>query len=208
MICYGDSITSLSWPDYLQLFYMKEMGSNHTSVVRKAVSGSRVLRQYDCLMYAAYGIKGLTRFPHETEASGAESVVILHGINDLIHPVGEDVNEFRPWSDLPTAQELIDGLCEYIKHARSLNLKVYLGTLTPIKGWRTYNEMRNGLREEINAWIRSCDLIDGVIDFDFILRDENDPAQLNPMYDSGDHLHPSDLGMIKMAEEAMKVLKK
>lgn len=207
VICYGDSITSLSWPDYLQLFYMKDMG-NHTSVVRKAVSGSRVLRQYDCLMYAAYGIQGLTRFPHETQVNGADKVIILHGINDLIHPVGVDVNEFRPWSDLPTSQELIDGLCEYINHARSLNLKVYMGTLTPIKGWRTYNEMRNQLREEINAWIRSTDLVDAVIDFDKCLRDENDPAQLNPIYDSGDHLHPNDLGMIKMAEEAKIVLDK
>lgn len=207
VLCYGDSITSLSWPDYLQLFYMKDMG-NHTSVVRKAVSGSRVLRQYECLMYQSYGIAGLTRFPRESEVYGAESVIILHGINDLIHPVGVEVNEFRPWSDLPTAQELIDGLCEYIKHARSLGLNVYLGTLTPIKGWRTYNEMRNGLREEINAWIRSTDLVDGVIDFDALLRDENDPALMNPIYDSGDHLHPNDLGMIKMAEEAKKVLDK
>lgn len=207
VLCYGDSITSLSWPDYLQLFYMKEM-ANHTSVVRKAVSGSRVLRQYDCLMYQSYGIAGLTRFPRESEVYGADRIVILHGINDLIHPVGVEVNEFRPWSDLPTAQELIDGLCKYISHARSLGLKIYMGTLTPINGWRTYNEMRNGLREEVNAWIRSTDLVDAVIDFDELLRDENDPTKLNPMYDSGDHLHPNDLGMIEMAKEAMKVLNK
>lgn len=206
IICYGDSITALSWPEYLQLFYMKEMGVNHTSIVRKAVSGSRILRQYDCLMYQSYGIQGLTRFPHETQVNGAKSVIILHGINDIIHPVGIEVNEFRPWSDLPTSQELIDGLCEYIKHARSLGLNVYMGTLAPIKGWRTYNEMRNELREEVNAWIRSTDLVDAVIDFDALLRDENDSALLNPLYDSGDHLHPNDLGMIEMAKEAMKVL--
>lgn len=205
VICFGDSITSLAWPDYLQLFFMKDM-KNNTSIVRKAVSGSRILRQYDCLTYAAYGIQGLTRFPHETKVKGAESIIILHGINDIIHPVGIEINEFRPWSDLPTVQELIDGLCEYIKHAKSLGLKVYLGTLTPIKGWRTYNEMRNTLREEINTWIRSTDLVDGMIDFDLILRDENDPAELNPIYDSGDHLHPNDLGMIQMAQEAKKVL--
>lgn len=206
VICYGDSISSLAWPEYFQLFLMKSMKPESISVVRKAVSGSRVLRQYDCINYAAYGIKGLTRFPRETQVCGADTIFILHGINDLIHPVGVEENEFRPWSDLPTAEELIEGLCFYIDHARKLGLKVIMGTLLPIKGWRTYNQMRNELRLAINEWIRTTDKIDVCLDFDEALRDENDPDQLNPIYDSGDHLHPSDLGLIKMAEEAMKVL--
>lgn len=206
VICFGDSITALAWPEYLQLFLMQSLRQNKIGVVRKAVSGSRVLREYNCLEYAAYGIKGTTRFFHETNVSSADTVIILHGINDLIHPVGKDVNQFRPWDDLPTSEELINGLKEYITYAKSLHLKVVVGTLLPIKGWRTYNEMRNKLREEVNEWIRTSNQIDTVIDFDLGLRDENDPSQLNPIYDSGDHLHPSDLGLIKMAELVMKEL--
>ena len=41
------------------------------------------------------------------EVAGADAVLIQHGINDIIHPVGIEVNPFRPWSDLPTAQGLI-----------------------------------------------------------------------------------------------------
>jgi lysophospholipase L1-like esterase len=40
---------------------------------------------------------------------------------------------------------------------------------------------------------------DGVIDFDQALRDPADPLRLLPAYDSGDHLHPNDLGYQAMA---------
>ena len=41
---------------------------------------------------------------------GANKIIIQHGINDIIHPVGEDVNIFRPMSDLPTLEELKNGM--------------------------------------------------------------------------------------------------
>ena len=133
-------------------------------------------------------------------------MVILQGINDIIHPVGVEVNEFRPWSDLPTPQDLIEGYRFFIKEARKKNLKVYLGTLTPIKGWRTYEPFRNDIREQVNTWIRTTDEIDGYIDFDKVIKDENDPTLIKPIYDSGDHLHPSDAGMKEMAKEAYKFI--
>lgn len=206
IICYGDSITTLAWPEYFQFYLMHSSQNHNIGVVRKAASGSRILRQYDCLTYAAYGIKGMTRFPHEVQVSGAKSIIILHGINDIIHPVGKKINEFRPWSDLPTSKELIDGLCAYIDHARSLGLKIILGTLLPFKGWRTYSEEKEQIRSDVNEWIRTTDKIDIVIDFDQALRDENNPKMFKPIFDSGDHLHPSDLGQIQMAKEVMKTL--
>jgi lysophospholipase L1-like esterase len=39
-----------------------------------------------------------------------------------------------------------------------------------------------------------------VIDFDKVMRDSADPLRLNPLYDSGDHLHPSDAGYQAMAD--------
>lgn len=205
VLCYGDSITCLAWPDYLQMFFMQE--NKNISVVRKAVSGSRVLRQYDALGYLNYGIKGTTRFPHESNIYGADTVIILQGINDIIHPVGVEVNEFRPWSDLPSPQDLIEGYRFFIKEAKSKNLKVILGTMTPINGWRTYEPMRNDLREQVNAWIRSTNEIDGFIDFDKVIKDETDSSKIKDIYDSGDHLHPSDEGALEMAKEAYKVFK-
>jgi lysophospholipase L1-like esterase len=111
------------------------------------------------------------------------------------------VNKFRPWSDLPSAQELIDGLRMYIRIARENNLKVYIGTLLPIEGWRTYAEFREKLRCSVNEWIRTTDEIDGVIDFDRAVRCDENPAAFGSGYDSGDHLHPSAAAYKRMAEE-------
>ncbi len=96
IICYGDSITAQAWPDYLTLRLIEE-GHNHTSVIRRAASGTRILRQYDCITYDSYGLKGTNRFAHEIPTAGADTVIIQQGINDIIHPVGTDVNPFRPW---------------------------------------------------------------------------------------------------------------
>lgn len=200
VICYGDSITSQAWPDYLTL-RLEEEGFQNTAIVRRAASGTRILRQYDNITYDSYGLKGSTRFPREAQVSGADTIIIQHGINDIIHPVGVEVNPFRPWSDLPTAEEMINGLQSYITLAREYGLKVYMGTLLPIYGWRTYAPFREELRNAVNDWIRTTDLIDGCIDFDKAVRDVNKPEAFAQGYDSGDHLHPSLLAYQRMAKE-------
>ena len=200
VICYGDSITSQSWPDYLTLRLFSE-NIGHTSIVRRAASGTRILRQYDNITYDSYGLKGSIRFPREARASGADTVIIQHGINDIIHPVGVEVNPFRPWSDMPTAQDLIEGLRHYVRQAREYGLKIYMGTLLPIYGWRTYADFRDVIRCEVNEWMRTTDETDGCIDFDRALRDAENPAAFMRMYDSGDHLHPSQAAYERMAAE-------
>jgi len=54
IICYGDSITSQAWPDYLAL-RLEEEGYAKTAIVRRAASGTRILRQYDNITYDSYG---------------------------------------------------------------------------------------------------------------------------------------------------------
>ena len=198
VICYGDSITSQAWPDYLSLRLFAE-NIEHTAIVRRAASGTRILRQYENITYDSYGLKGDIRFPREAKVTGAESVIIQHGINDIIHPVGVEVNPFRPWSDLPTAEELIQGLKRYISWAKEFGLTVYMGTLLPIYGWRTYEPFRDELRNTVNDWIRTTTEIAGCIDFDKALRDRENPAAFAKGFDSGDHLHPSEQAYFQMA---------
>ena len=178
VVCYGDSITAQSWPDYMaQLAF-----GSHVAVIRRAVSGTRILRQYDCITYQAYGLKGATRFPIEMNVAGASDVIIQHGINDIIHPVGADVNPFRPWSDLPTVEEM------------------------PIFGWRTYNEERDAMRQAFNQWLRTSPIFDGCIDFDAAVRSTTNPKAFADGYDSGDHLHPSERAYEAMAQAAVHKL--
>ena len=186
VVCYGDSITSQAWPDYLSLRLFQEK-IEHTAIVRKAASGTRILRQYDNITYDSYGLKGDIRFQH--------------GINDIIHPVGVEVNPFRPWSDLPTAEEIIEGLRKYITWAHEYGLKVYMGTLLPIYGWRTYEPFRDELRNAVNEWMRTTHEAEGCIDFDKALRDSENPAAFAEGFDSGDHLHPSLKAYERMAQE-------
>ncbi len=209
LVCYGDSITAQDWPDYLTLRCERE-GFKNVAIIRRAVCGTRILREYNCITYAAYGLKGATRFPIEMNVAGAKAVIIQHGINDIIHPVGVEVNKFRPWSDMPTVSDLVNGVRElYVKHARAHGLKVYSGTLLPIFGWRTYNENREIIRLAFNEWLRNAPDFDGCVDFDFAVRDAQTakttsansmPEKFAAGFDSGDHLHPSAKAYEAMAE--------
>lgn len=200
LICFGDSITAQDWPDDLAVRFW-EAGERDVSVIRRAVSGTRILRQYDCITYAAYGLKGATRFPIEVNTAGADRIILQHGINDIIHPVGTEVNVFRPMSDMPTLEDLKDGFTKlYIEPAKALGLKVYGGTLLPIYGWRTYADFREELKNRFNDWLRDEADLDGCVDFDLAVRDAEFPAKFREGFDSGDHLHPSKEAYQAMAD--------
>jgi len=208
IICYGDSITAQSWADYFAIECMNDP-YNATAVVRRAASGTRVLREYKCITYESYGLCGKNRFEREiSTVSGAEAVIIQQGINDIIHPVGTDVNPFRPMSDLPDLKELEAGYKFYIDTAKSYGLKVYLGTLLPIFGWRTYAPFREDLKNGFNGWLRSYKEVAGCIDFDKALCDGRDSRAFAEGMDSGDHLHPSEKAYKIMAKLAFKATKK
>ncbi len=189
VICYGDSITSQDWPDYM-LKALRDMDIKNISIVRKAVSGTRILRQYECITYQSYGLKGSNRFMHEVSSvSGADTIIVQQGINDIIHPVGEDINIFRPMSDLPTKDELIEGIKYYKDLSDKLNLKFIVGTLLPIYNWRTYAPFREVLKNDFNYDLRNNY---NHIDFEEEVGELNDGIwKYKEGCDSGDHLHPS-----------------
>jgi len=200
LICFGDSITAQDWPDDLAVRFW-EAGERDVSVIRRAVSGTRILRQYDCITYAAYGLKGATRFPIEVNTAGADRIILQHGINDIIHPVGTEVNVFRPMSDMPTLEDLKEGFTKlYIEPAKELGLKVYGGTLLPIYGWRTYADFREELKNRFNDWLRNEADLEDCVDFDLAVRDAEFPAKFREGFDSGDHLHPSKEAYQAMAD--------
>lgn len=208
VILYGDSITAQSWADYLAELCMQDP-YNRTAIVRRAASGTRVLREYTCITYESYGLKGEHRFLREiATVSGADAVIIQQGINDIIHPVGTEVNPFRPMSDLPTVEELEEGINYYIQTAKKRGLKVMLGTLLPIYGWRTYADFREEMKDKFNEWARNLSTVDCCIDFDKALCAKLNPCAFAEGFDSGDHLHPSEEAYKKMAELAFSAINK
>ena len=205
LICYGDSITSQDWPDYMQLS-LRENDINNVAIVRKAVSGTRILRQYECITYQSYGLHGKNRFIHEVSSvSGANKIIIQHGINDIIHPVGSEVNIFRPMSDMPTLDELKNGINYYLEEAKKLNLKAYVGTLLPIYNWRTYASFREELKNQFNEWLMTLNCIDFNNEIGEIINNE---YHFKDKCDSGDHLHPSKYAYSLMGKLAANITTK
>lgn len=195
IIAYGDSITAQPWPDFFN-HRVFDSGIINRPIIRKGIGGSRVLRDYQYRCRQHYGEKGILRFEKDIAQAGVDRVFILHGINDLIHPGGV----YSPMSDLPTAQELIEGYKTYIAAARRQGIKIYMATILPCPRCMNGDGVREQVRCTVNDWIRNEAPIDGVIDFEAAVWDENDHKQMKAEYDSGDHLHPSLAGAKKMAD--------
>ena len=160
------------------------------SVVNAGISANRLVTGgFGLLM----GPSGVQRFQQDAlDVPGVKGVILQEGINDLGIP-----------PPITTPSELIAGYEEVIAMAHAHGVKIWLGTLLPasnaIIDGPASSPLSEIYREQVNAWIRTQHLADGVIDFDAAVRDTNDPTVLNPIYSSADHLHPNLLGYQKMA---------
>ena len=195
VVAFGDSITAQPWPDCFAR-RLVELGVKR-GVVRKAIGGGRVLRDYACRIKQHWGPAGIKRFERDITQAGVDRVFILHGINDIIHP-GVN-NPICGMNELPTPEELIDGYKYYVETAHKHGIKVYQATMLPCQRCLNDDGIREKIRCAANDWIRNSGVPDGVIDFEAAVRQAEDHKKMVPEYDSGDHLHPSFAGAKHMA---------
>jgi lysophospholipase L1-like esterase len=121
-------------------------------------------------------------------------VVLLEGINDInIH--GQVAGPGRL-----TSSDLIQGDRQLIARAHLHGIKVMGATLTPDEGVWLWGPMGEATRLEANHWIRTSGEFDAVVDFDAATRDSQHPSKLQAKYNSGDNIHPNDLGNAAMAD--------
>lgn len=221
IVALGDSITdgaittedaNRRWPDLLALRLQttrdalgaKAAGQSalvglngRLGVVNRGIGGNRLLRDPGEQPY--FGKAVLARFDRDVIATaGVRHLLVLIGINDIGHPATGSI----PASDAPTVQDLIAGYRQLIARAHAKGITVTGATLTPFEGTvfpGYYTPEKEAIRQAVNNWIRSSDAFDAVIDFDRAVRDPANPTRMLPAYDSGDHLHPNDLGMQAMA---------
>ena len=190
IVAFGDSITeglrstadtNRRWPDVLARRLLAAGPALSRSVIDVGISGNRVGAGGGSTNPSA-----LSRFDRAVIAqTGARFVIVLLGINDI--------------SGGATADDVIANLRQVIVRARTHKLKIYGGTITP---FGNQNDVREGYRMAVNAWIRSSKEWDGVVDFDAAIRDPANPRRILPQYDSGDTLHPSDAGYEAMGNAA------
>lgn len=198
VVTLGDSITDGAhstrngndrWPDVLAARLQHDTAFEHIGVLNQGIGGNRVLNDQA-------GPSALARLDRDVlTQNGARYVIILESINDI----GRLHRLTAPEDDID-AQMLEEGLRQIAEAAHEHGMKVYGATLTPYKGANYYSEKGEQVREAVNIWIRTSGTFDGVIDFDKITRDPQNPLQFNPLYDSGDHLHPNDAGYKAMGD--------
>ena len=202
IVALGDSITDGTrstvdtnnrWPDWLarrlQTVRDPVRGANgRIGVVNRGISGNRLLGINPANLVAGRAI--LERFDRDVLATaGVRYLTLMIGINDI-----GNSTVTGPGSLSITAEDLIAGYRQVIARAHAKGIAVFGATLTPFEGAGYYSPEKEVVRQAVNNWIRGSDEFDGVIDFDLATRDPAHPARFLPAYDSGDHLHPSDLG--------------
>jgi lysophospholipase L1-like esterase len=198
IVAFGDSVTDGTrstpdsnnrWPDHLARRLLALADSHGMGVLNEAISGNR-------LLHNGIGPNGLARFDRDVlTQSGVTHLIVLLGNNDIL--LGELVFP----SEVVTPDEIIHGHRQLIRRARARGLTVYGATLTPLQGIAPdfVFPIIEAKRQAVNAWIRTSDEYDAVIDFDEVLRDPSFPTRLREEFDSGDHLHPNDTGYEAMA---------
>jgi lysophospholipase L1-like esterase len=197
IVAFGDSITDGfgseagsddRWPNFLARRLEAALGAGAPGVVDAGIGGNRVLSGSRC-----YGQSGLARFERDALSEpGVRAVIVLEGINDIRFAMRPGNACTIPVSRHLTAARIEAGYLRLIAMAHARGIKIYLGTLTPALA-------REPLRSEVNRWIMTSHAADGVINFAAATSEPGDPDYFNPDYNSGDNLHPNDLGYDVMA---------
>ena len=198
IVTFGDSITdgahstrdaNARWPDVLAKRLAADKRTAKLGVLNEGIGGNRVLHDNT-------GPSALARFDRDVIAQdGVKYLVIMEAINDIGHAA-----DLKKPYDVVSSDELIAGYVQMIERAHAHGIKVFGATLTPYVGAGYASPAGEVMRKAVNEWIRTSKLLDGVIDFDKATRDAANPDVFAATADSGDHLHPGDVGYKAMGE--------
>lgn len=198
IVAFGDSITdgarstrdtNQRWPDILARRLQADKKTRNLGILNQGIGGNRILHDVT-------GPGALARFDRDVLAqAGVKYLVILESINDI----GHAMDPAKPY-DVVSADDLIAGLGQLAARAHTHAIKVYGATLTPYVGAKYSSPAGEQMRQAINQWIRTTNLLDGFIDFDKATQDPANPSVFSSTADGGDHLHPSDAGYKEMGE--------
>ena len=185
--------TDTRWPDDLARRLHSSPATRRLSVLNAGTGGNRLLLD-------GLGPNALARFGRDVLAqTGVRYLMVLEAANDL-----GSATRLAPISAAQhtmLVHQIIGAYEQIILRAHAHGITVIGGTLVPLMGSDYYHPpaATEADREEINAWIRQPGHFDAVVDFDRVIRDPKNPKRMLPVYDSGDHLHPSPAGYRAMA---------
>jgi lysophospholipase L1-like esterase len=200
IVALGDSLTDAnisthdghhSWPSQLARRLIARPRGRPMAVMNQGLGGNRILHDIR-------GDSGLRRFDRDVLAQpGVTHTIIMLGTNDLR-------NRWAKPEEEVSAAQMIAGLKQFAVRGRSRGIRVIAATLTAFENETflpgAWNPAREAIRQQVNDWMRKADDFDAIVDFDRALRDPDHPTRMLPVYDCGDHLHPSDLGYRAMGD--------
>jgi lysophospholipase L1-like esterase len=197
----GDSITdgrgsttngNDRWPDNLARRLQSANPARPAAVLNLGIGGNRLLRD-------GLGPNALARLDRDVLAQpGVRWLIVFEGINDI----GTRSGATAKGEPAATADDIIGAYEQIVARARARGILVYGATIMPFEGFGYadyYTPENEGIRERVNAWMRTSGVFDAVIDFDAVTRDPERPSRLAASVDGGDHLHPSAEGYRIMA---------
>ncbi|MPZ81416.1 MAG: SGNH/GDSL hydrolase family protein [Actinophytocola sp.] len=190
---------NLRWPDQLTDRLLEVRSGDIPGVLNFGLGGSRLNHEGNepgdggFPGNFALGTNALARMNEDVfSETGLHTVVVDLGINDI-------------WMNNEPADEIIASLRQINQQARQRGIQVVMGTLGPFNGLTVvgsvWSEEKDATRNAVNTYIREHRYeFDAVVDFDKLLRDPADPTKLKAEFDSGDHIHPNDVGSKAMAD--------
>ena len=203
VVALGDSITdghaattdgNDRWTDEVAKRIQADKKLKNVAVANEGIGGNHLLTN-------GLGQSVLERVDRDVLAvSGVKYVIVLEGINDLGGLTRKPNATQEEHDDL--VKRMIGALQQIVLRAHAHGIFVYGCTIMADGGGKYYgpNAMDNAARQAVNAWILAPGHFDGVLDMDKVTQDAANPLQLNPAYDSGDHLHPGPAGYKAMGD--------
>lgn len=147
----------------------------------------------NCVVQGGLSQPAMKRFDRDILGqTGVTHLIIFEGTNDI----GGSKRNYEQVADT-----LIACYKVLISKAKAKGIKVYGGTITPTKGNSYFTYWHEAVRQTVNEWIRNSKCFDGVIDFDQLVCDPQDPQRLKPEF-SDDWLHLNPKGYEAMGRYA------
>lgn len=181
-------------------------GTKNIGVINEAIIGNKLLSGGAGLIGNLYGDALLDRFKRDVlDIAGVKYVFVKIGLNDILHQYTKSI---AAYTAKYSAQDIINGYKKLCEIAHSKNIKVYFFTKSAWKGYErsflgqkgdlTWTQEEQDICDELNAWIKNNDYIDGYIDCS-PLSNPADPAALCPSF-TLDGAHLTDLASIALAD--------
>lgn len=206
VVCYGDSITDGTfaamgtddrWVDVLS----RRLHAIHgplVSVVNAGIGGNQVIGplQYDLAAPMNGGPSALARLQRDVlDLSGVASVIWMEGINDF------GISDADPDAVIAGMRDGVQRMRAAIPSVRVIGATLTSAVNSTLAHGSPVVEMK---RQKVNAFLRSTDIFDAIVDFDAATLDPATGAILEHMQPNGtiggegDRLHPNHAGYLAM----------